>query len=63
MRTLVIGGALVAEVTPAKVIGKNENNVGPPLGFVGGMNVRLAKRQANEQDDRLGVEFHHNFEC
>jgi hypothetical protein len=27
------------------------------------MNVRLAKRQANEQDDRLGVEFHHNFEC
>ena len=63
VRTLVIGGALVAEVTPAKVIGKNENNVGPPLGFVGGMNVRLAKRQANEQDDRLGVEFHHNFEC
>jgi hypothetical protein len=27
------------------------------------MNVRLAKRQANEQDDRLGVEFHHKFEC
>jgi hypothetical protein len=27
------------------------------------MNVRLAKRQANEQDDRLCVEFHHKFEC
>jgi hypothetical protein len=27
------------------------------------MNVSLAKRQANEQDDGLGVELHHNFEC
>ena len=59
----VVGGALIAEIAPAKVVGKNENDVGPPLGFVGGMNVRLAKRQANEQDDRLGVELHHNFEC
>ncbi len=59
----VVGGALIAETAPAKVVGKNENDVGPPLGVGGGMNVRLAKRQANEQDDRLGVEFHHNFEC
>ena len=36
----VVGGALIAEIAPAKVVGKNENNVGPALGFVGGMNVR-----------------------
>ena len=54
----VVSGALIAEIAPAKVVGKNEDDVGPPLDFVGGMNLCLAKRQADEQDGAESVAYH-----
>ena len=58
VRTFVIGGALIAEIAPAKVVGENEDDIGSPLGFVGGMNLRLGKRQAEEQHSGEGFSCH-----